>query len=307
MTNGFNWRQFPGSSPWQEESWWRITWRTTWSEMRSKASWLRLLLKDFCTILVNNFLLHPGNKKTHPSWATPRHDGNIRIILTEKANLAVGRPAIGGLPRKSSRFKFADPAWTHHPIQRCYEPWQISGHKEHCWNERSKMAEKRSATLHLINSQKCNLSISDQRPSSIGQSAVSWPNFTHPFQTIEIQIRNKWRYLKLLTCCHQLNIYQWSQYWKDYCKAWSDGAAHCIESTSQGWHRPGCTLLAVMSCKGGQWTRITPAAPDTAALSTSCLFFRSSWPLLLLHQPIISFLCSMAQVPLDFWEIYCCC
>lgn len=101
--------------------------------MRSKASWLRLLLKGFCPILVNNFLLctpqEPENL-WHPSWATPRHDGNIRIILTEKANLAVGRPAIGGLLRKPSRFKFTNPAWTHRPIQRCYEPGQICGHKE---------------------------------------------------------------------------------------------------------------------------------------------------------------------------------
>lgn len=144
--------------------------------MRSKASWLRLLLKGFCPILVNNFLLckpqEPENL-WHPSWATPRHDGNIRIILTEKANLAVGRPAIGGLPRNPSRFKFTDPAWTHHPIQRCYEPGQLCGHKEALleWTTGQKLVQKRSATLHLINSQKCNLSISDQRPGSIGQSA----------------------------------------------------------------------------------------------------------------------------------------
>ena len=44
--------------------------------------------------------------------------------------------------------------------------------------------------------------------------------------------------------------------WKDY-KAWSDGAAHCVESTSQGWHRPGCTLLhshVVQTLE--RWTRI---------------------------------------------------
>lgn len=40
-------------------------------------------------------------------------------------------------------------------------------------------------------------------------------------------------------------------------EAWSDGAAHCVESTSQGWHRPGFTLLhshVVQTLK--QWTRI---------------------------------------------------
>ena len=65
----FCFSRFPGSSPWHKESWWRITWRTTWSEMRSKASWLRLLLKGFCPILVNNFLL-----------CTPQEPENASIL-----------------------------------------------------------------------------------------------------------------------------------------------------------------------------------------------------------------------------------
>lgn len=297
MTNGvFCFSRFPGSSPWHKESWWRITWRTTWSEMRSKTSFLPYTGEQLPT---------PQEPENASVWATPRHDGNIRIILTEKANLAVGRPAIGGLPRKPSRFKFTDPAWTHRPIQRCYEPGQLGGHKEALLEWKVKNWSKNGLPLPAPHQQ--------PKVQLVHFGSKAWQHWTtsavsgDPTSRIHFRplksrfvISKKWlQYIKLLTWCHQPNI-PMIKVLKNRItawEAWSDGAAHCVESTSQGWHRPGCTLLHshVMQTLE-QRTRIASAAPDTAALSTSCLLFRSSWPLLLLHQPI-SFLFSIFNGP----------